>query len=481
MNRWLLAGLGLVLLCLACTFRPAVNGDGVNYFAYLHSMVVDHDLDFRDEYRAATAAGISVDPTLTATPTATGLVANFQPVGSALLALPFYLGALALHPGGEPQFGRPFVVAFSLASLFYGLLALALSARLAWGSTGSRNAALGAAAIAALATPLAFYMLYEPSYSHTFSAFVVSAFVLVWWRGGQAGAVARGFPGQRPQGGIPPSEHRSAANWLVLGLLGGLLGLVRIQDAPLAAIALLDLPRARWRAWPFVPGFLLGFAPQLFVDHVLFGTWLPYRPPAFAPSFWPGHYLDVLVSSHNGLLTWSPVFLLAALGLIALPDRRLALAGLLALAVELLIDGSAPDWSGGLSFGMRRFLDLLPFVVVGLTELVRRLHPWVAAIGGSLLAIWNAVLMANFLYVLKVDRDVGYAGLLTGQLQAVRYVPRLLTHGGAVRALMLWRPLHQQFQPEFGLLLLALESVCLLAAVWTVWAWRPAAAVRSAS
>ena len=474
MNRWLVAGLGLVLLCLACTFRPAVNGDGVNYFAYLHSLAVDHDLDFRDEYRAAIAAGISVDPALTATQTATGLVANFQPVGSALLALPFYMGALALHPGGEPQFGRPFIVAFSLASLFYGLLALALSARLAWGSTGARNAALGAAAIAALATPLAFYLLHEPSYSHTFSAFAVSAFVLVWWRG---------------------RAHRSAAGWLTLGLLGGLLGLVRIQDAPLAAIALLDLPRARLRgphettrfhgvgvrAWLFVPGFLLGYAPQLFVDHVLFGTWLPYRPPAFALSFWPGHYLDVLLSSHNGLLIWSPVFALAAVGLIVLPDRRLALAALFAFAMELLIDGSAPDWSGGLSFGMRRFLDLLPFVVVGLTELVRRLHPWVAAIGGSVLATWNVVLAANFLYVIKVDRDVGYAGLLSGQLEALRYVPRLLTQGGAVRALMLWRPLHQPFQPGFGLLLLALESVCLLAAVWTVWAWRPAATVRSAS
>ena len=62
MNRWLAGGFCLVLLGLACTFRPVVQGDGVNYFAYLHSLVVDHDLDFRDEYRAAVAAGISVDP-----------------------------------------------------------------------------------------------------------------------------------------------------------------------------------------------------------------------------------------------------------------------------------------------------------------------------------------------------------------------------------------------------------------------------------
>src|SRR5215831_2506642 len=311
MNRWLAGGFCLVVLGLACTFRPVVQGDGVNYFAYLHSLAVDHDLDFRDEYRAAMAAGISVDPTLTATPTVTGLVANFQPVGAAVLAFPFYAAALAIHPSGVPQFGSSFVTAFTVASLFYGLLALALSARLAAASTGSRNAALAAAGIAVLTTPLAFYMLYDPSYSHTFSAFAVSAFVLVWWRG---------------------REGRSPAGWFALGLLGGLLGLVRIQDAPLAAIALLDLPRmgwrGSWRAWPFLPGLALAFGPQLLIEHTLFSTWLPYRPAAFAPTFWPGHYAEVLVSTHNGLLTWSPVFVLAGLGLSLLPDRRLALAGL---------------------------------------------------------------------------------------------------------------------------------------------------------
>ena len=459
MNRWLAAGFALVLLGIACTFRPVVQGDGVNYFAYLHSLVVDRDLDFRDEYRAAMAAGISVDPTLTSTPTVTGLVANFQPVGAAVMAFPFYAAALAIHPSGEPQFGRGFVMAFSVASLFYGLLALALSARLAAASTGSRNAALAVAGIAALTTPLAFYLLYDPSYSHTFSAFAVSAFVLVWWRG---------------------REQRGTAGWFALGLLGGLLGLVRIQDAPLAAIALIDLPRARWRAWPFIPGLALAFGPQLLVEHTLFGTWLPYRPAAFAPSFWPGHYMDVLVSTHDGLLTWSPIFALAALGLLLLPDRRLALAALFAFVVELAIEGSAPDWWGGLAFGMRRFLDLLPFVIVGLAEVARRLQPRVAALAAALFTAWNFVLMANFTYWIRTDRDLGYRGLLAGQVEALGYLERLFVQGAVVRNLVFWRQLHLAFEPAQGLTLLALLAACLLAAV-SASARRRAATVRSAS
>lgn len=444
MKRWIVLGFGLGLLCLAFGFRPVVQGDGVNYFAYLHSLAVDRDLDFRNEYAAADAARLPVDRTLVGTPTRTGLVANFQPVGSALLALPFYLGALALRPGGEPPFAAVYVTAYTLASLLYGLLALALCARLAADASGSWKAAVTAAAIAALATPMAFYLLYEPSYSHTFSAFAASAFVLVWWRG---------------RGG------RSAAGWFALGLLGGLLGLVRIQDAPLAAIALLDLPRARWRMWPFLPGVAIALAPQLLVGHALFGTWLPYRPPGYELSVWPGHYAEVLISSHFGLLTWSPVFLPAAVGLALSPHRRLALAGLAALLLELAIDGAAPDWWGGLSFGMRRFLDLLPFVVVGLAELVRRLRPWAWAPAAVLLTAWSLLLAANLLYVIRTDHDPGYAGLLSGQLAALPDVPRLFVQGGVVRSLALWLPLREPFQPASGAALLALEAACLLAAI----------------
>src|SRR5262249_27437349 len=82
-----------------------------------------------------------------------------------------------------------------------------------------------------------------------------------------------------------------------------------------------------------------------------------------------------------------------------------------------VIDGSAPDWWGGLAFGMRRFLDLLPFVIVGLAELARRLQPWAVALGGSLLALWDVVLVANFLYVMKGDRDPRDAGLPAAQVE----------------------------------------------------------------
>src|SRR4030088_1324281 len=103
-SRWTVLAGGFVVLLLAVTFRATVEGDGVGYMAYLHSLWVDHDLNFTNEYRAALTAGGPTDHRLIGVRTATGLVANYFPIGASVLASPLYLVALALNPSGEPQF-----------------------------------------------------------------------------------------------------------------------------------------------------------------------------------------------------------------------------------------------------------------------------------------------------------------------------------------------------------------------------------------
>lgn len=406
-----------------------VENDGIGYFSYLHAMVVDRDLDLSYEYAAARSAGVPYWPPLLQTKTATGRPADFFPVGPALLSTPAYALTLLLRQG---QYGTAPVAAFTLSSLLAGLLALAVVYRL----TGSTPAVAGLAGC----TALPYYLLFEPSYSHTFSALAVSLFVWVWWR---------------------RREGRSAAGWLLLGLLGGLMALVRFQDGPLMAIALLDLPRARWRTLLLVPGALLAFTPQVVVDREIFGTWLPQRPAGQELHLFSGHELQVLFSSWHGLFTWHPITLLAVVGLGFLRDRALQVAAIYALVVETLINAAAPDWWGGFAFGARRFLDLLPFFGLGLAALpARRLWPVV-----GVLAAWNVALMANFAYVMRTDHDPGYWGLLAGQLPALVHVPNLLAQGAVGRQLLLWPLLHRSPEVPAGLLLLAGEAVCLVAAL----------------
>jgi hypothetical protein len=427
-----------------------VEGDGVSYFSWQHTLLVDRDLDLADEYQAAFAAHATVNADHLTARTATDRLADFFPLGPALLAAPAYLGALALAPAGRPLFGPPFTTAFALASLAYGLLALALAYRLAARLATPRAAVLGVLA-AALATPFAYYLLYEPSYSHTFSAFAVGLFLWAWWRG---------------------REDRGVAGWLVLGLLGGLTALVRFQDGPLLAIALLDLPRARWRVLLLAPGALLAFAPQVLADLALFGTWLPQRPAGQDLQPVPGHYLEVLFSTWHGLLIWSPAVVVAAAGLALLRQRAFQAAAAYAFLVELALNGAAPDWWGGYAFGARRFLDLTPFLAVGLAAAAQRLPAATAWLGAAALAAWNLLLVANLTYVIQADRDPGLGGLLAGQVAALPHLPGLFTQGAVIRDVFLWPLLHAPARPLEGLVLAGLVALCLAAAL-AVAGWGP--------
>src|SRR5438552_1720015 len=95
--RWVLSGLFLfsLLFFLALLRVPRVDGqllgsDGVYYYVYLRSLVIDHDLDFTNEY---TYYHVS---TATAPKTPTNLAPNKYAIGPALLWMPFFLAAHVL-------------------------------------------------------------------------------------------------------------------------------------------------------------------------------------------------------------------------------------------------------------------------------------------------------------------------------------------------------------------------------------------------
>jgi hypothetical protein len=432
---------GCLLLLLALAFRPVVQGDGVGYYAYLHAILVRHSLDLGPEYAAATAARVNTDPAELEARTATGLPADYFPIGPALLSGPATIAALVLGGDGQPEYSPLLVGAFAITSLLLGLLALLLC----WRLTGSPVAV----AATALCTPLIFYLLFEPSYSHMFSAFAVAAFVWVWWR---------------------DRDDRSALGWLALGALAGLMAITRWQDATLAAVALLTPPArgARWRLAPMAAGTALVLAPQLAAGHVIFGTWWPQRPPGQGLNPLALHQFQVLVSSWHGLFVWNPVTLLAAGGALVVRDRRLRMACLYALIAETLIDGSTPDWTGGAAFGARRFLDLAPFWAIGLAALANRLPAAAAWAGTVVLAAWNALLMANVEYVTGGSADPGYLGLLAGQVHALRYLPRLAAQGVAGRDLILWPFTSETPAPFAGLAWLTAEAACVAICVAVV-------------
>jgi hypothetical protein len=347
--------------------EPLVQSDGILYFAYLPSVVFDGDLRFENDYAAL---GVDLEgPRRLQPDERTGHVPNVFPVGTAMLWAPAYLAAhglaLALLAAGYPVAadgrGPVYQAAVLLATQVYVLLGLLLLYRTLRDWFERPVAAMAVIGIFA-GSSLVYNTVLQASFAHG-PSFFLSVALLGLCR-------ARG-PGQpRP---------------LSLGLTLGLLAATRPEALlfagfPVAALLRDGLCRSRTRQTAarlavFGAGVLLALSPQLLVWQLLFGV--PIDPRANL-SFFHAHYLpllELLYSSRNGLLSWSPLLAPSMLGLMAMVRRDagfavLALATLVAFVVMM---ASAADWWGGAAFGARRFVVCLPLFAVGLARAIEGL------------------------------------------------------------------------------------------------------------
>jgi hypothetical protein len=392
------------LLCLPLVTPKIRGADEIEYFSYLHSAVFDHDLEFGNEYQYF----YDHDPKglegfkktfLDGREAATGRHINFGPLGTALLWAPFYLAAhvlvlvlAALGRHVSPDgLSAPYQAAACYASVLYGYAGLLLLQGRLLAFFPARAGLLATLGVF-LGTPLLYYMTLAPGFSHAVSLFAVTLLLEAFFR-------HRGRPG--------------LLGWAVVGAAGGLAGLVREQDALFLAIPLADLAiralrereigKGLLRAGAVLGASFLVFLPQRLVYHALNGSFGPSHLVARKLSFWSPHFLDVLLDPGHGLFVWSPLVLVAVLGLVRFASRSRDLLGaifLLAFLLQVWINGSLESWTQAGAFGSRRFLSATPLFAFGLAALAEAALPRIgAAAAGLLLALfvwWNVSLMVQF-------------------------------------------------------------------------------------
>jgi hypothetical protein len=398
---------GLYLICIAVFLiaipLPRVDGqligsDGTYYYAYLPTLLIDHDLDFTNQYaklQSPSPAGSHPIPKI-------GEFPNRYAIGSAVLWMPFFLighlMAIILKAAGLSivldGMGYIYQIPTLLGSLTYGFIGILLvyrSCRRFYSASASASACI----LIWLSTSLIYYMIAEPSMSHTCSFFALALFCELWLQ-------------SRP---LPTFRQ-----WILLGMAGGLVALVRLQDATWLALpcinALLGLRADRKsRLSSQLKGFF-GFAvaalivlmPQMAVWQVLNGAAVKVGYPYsgdyfhwFAPQF-----LNVLFSLRHGLYLWHPVLLLATAGLVLLYRKdRLApfLLGLMFI-VQVYVIGAWFVWWGGDAFGGRMLISSLPALALGLAALVewtieRNALPTFGILSCCLI-LWNAMFFAQY-------------------------------------------------------------------------------------
>jgi hypothetical protein len=146
------------------------------------------------------------------------------------------------------------------------------------------------------------------------------------------------------------------------------------------------------------------FAPQLLAYRAINGAYAPSRLVARKMIWWSPHFLEVLFSPGHGLFLWSPLLLLAVAGLgLALarrrPPRLLPLL-VLALVLQVWINGAVESWSQAGAFGSRRFVGATILFAFGLGALFEswsaRGARFRAVAVVALAAWWNVSLMVQF-------------------------------------------------------------------------------------
>lgn len=391
-HRWLI---GILLAC--ALVNPYVRGDGNGYYAWLVSPVLDDDVDFTNQYKRGDPAfqaffWTSDGGLRDGRRTPTGLLLNHWSVGPALLWAPWFLvahgGVLVARALGSSLpadgYSWPYLWLVSIGTVIYGCLALWLSGWVARRLGYTRGVNWAIVGIA-LGSSLPVYQVFLPFHVHALAAFVVAAFVAY-------GVRHPGMPGVR--------------HWACWGALAGLMiEVYQINGAFLLVPAWVwattaarhGAAGALARGVAFVLSAIVVLLPQLIGKALLYGHALKtgYRAAEFDYSdtrFWA-----VLFSPNHGWLLWTPIVIIALVGLTraARSDARVRpLLG--AVALFYVTIAGYINWHGQSAFGGRFFVSLTVLLVVGLAAAVdwslerpRRIQHALSALIVALV-VWNA-------------------------------------------------------------------------------------------
>jgi len=391
--------------------NPIVHGDGVGYYAYARAPLIQHNLRFEEDWRHANlyfsqARTLLGGQLLSSEYTETGYVSNLFSIGPAMLWTPFLLvahgivltaNAFGAHIPAN-GFSTPYILAMALGTAIYGFLGLLLSYFLARKYLEERWAFLSTLGIWG-ASSLPVYMYFNPAWSHAHSAFAVALFLWYWDR---------------------TRDSRTFLQWIFLGSLGGLMVDVYFSNGIFLLLPLIESILVYWKALrarefrfvgpiftanlSFFLAAILVFLPTLITRSIIFGGFLRFGSYTALPWDWTApHWRVVLFSSEHGLLSWTPILLLALAGLFFAPRSARVITAYLAVAATAFyyVISSYPYWHGIASFGNRFLISLTAVFVFGLGLLLQRF-------GGLFRSSRRAFAAAGALIFLLVAWNAGF-------------------------------------------------------------------------
>jgi len=280
------------------------------------------------------------------------------------------------------------------------------------------------------ASSLPVYMYFNPSWSHAHSAFTAALFLWYWER---------------------TREERSLRQWIVLGLITGLMLNVYYPNFMLVAVILVE---ALWQYWKYsseASGQKSAKILSVFSRQLLFGVivcvcliptfvsrWIVYGGPfetgylSIRDFLWGTPvFFKVLFSANHGLLSWTPVLIFSLLGLVLFSWRspRMGIPFLSAAVAFYLFISIYPDWAGISSYGNRFFISLSALFIFGLAILLegfaslfshRRTAVIVSTAVLGCFALWNLGMIYQWgTHLIPARGPISFSRAASNQFQVV--------------------------------------------------------------
>ncbi len=426
-------GLALVLIFLITVpflLTPWIYTDGVGEYAWVRSIVIDGDLDCSNEYEHYTQkfqkqygwVGTGYD--LCPIKSKTGVQINKYPIGSALLWGPFFIigHIITVLFTSLPADGysKIYVMMVSFGSCFYAFLGILLGYYISRRFFPQRLVFFAAIGIW-FATSIPVYMYLNPSMPHNTSLFVVTLFLFYW---------------------LKTIDKRNLIQWAILGALGGLMTLVRMENivfliAPFLESMINLIHYVKSKDKQKIQGLIfrnillfifaiIVFFPQLYVWKVVFGQFFiqPYEIAermaqntlnsaghdtnmsggsslfSFLHFLTHPHLGETLWGSSYGIFIWTPIIFFCVLGLIYFfkKDKRIAFIILMAFLAIIYVTSNAQK--GGASFGDRYLIRCTSIYIIGLSGifyfLKNKIGNLVFIIITCVFIIWNGLLIVQY-------------------------------------------------------------------------------------
>ena len=398
--------------------QRVIEWDAISYYAYLPAAFIYHDLSlsFTDGYSGNHRFIFWPERS----PTGKNVIKTTM--GLSVLWLPFFGAAhLTAHLTGADTGGysEPYKFFLLVSALFYLFIGLIYLRKILLASVSDKVTALVLAGFA-FATNLYWYSLFQSTMSHVYNFALITAFVWYSMKWYQAGSMGQ-KEGNRPlEIGNSERPGRGAWNAVRLGLLLGLISLIRPTNIiviiffVLYGVTSAGDARLRFRVLITDYKYLLVMAvmffivwvPQMIYWREMTGQWL-YFSYGNDERFFFNHpaIIKGLFSFRKGLFIYTPLLIFAFAGIITLWKKKSphALAITVFVPLNIYIIFSWWCWWYGGGFGQRAFIDSYALMAIPAAALLQAAfttgRKWLKE---SIIGIWSLLFLLgiynNFQY-----------------------------------------------------------------------------------